>query len=446
MEIIKVPLIGLSEETAIVASYSVKVGDTVEIGDTLFSIENGKATYDVAAEVAGTVLAILIEEGEEVPIETPAIVVGEPGEKYVPEGGAESVVEAEAAPAEAAAPAATEDQPLTPASLQSALGTEVQGTPTEVGGHIAASPRARALAERSGLDLSLVTQKTGPDGIIIERDVMASLDKVGQAPAAAATAAPEPAAAQAPAAPTRAEQIVKAVDVTYQDRKMSPARRAIADNLLAATNEMAQASMTTSFDATGILELRKKFKASNDPVIQGIGLGDMVYYAVTRVVKDFPFFNAHIIKGTYIVREFDHVQLGVAVDTPKGLLVPVVRNADLLTLGELSQEIKRLSGQCRDGSIDPALLQGASITVSNMGNAAAETFIPIVNPPQVAIVGICRIDYRVREAKDGGIELYKAMPLALTIDHRVSDGTPSGQFMGLICHYLENFTELLAKG
>ena len=170
--------------------------------------------------------------------------------------------------------------------------------------------------------------------------------------------------------------------------------------------------MTTSFDATGILALRKKFKASNDPVIQGIGLGDMVYYAVTRVVKDFPFFNAHIIKDTYIVREFDHVQLGVAVDTPKGLLVPVVRNADLLTLGELSQEIKRLSGQCRDGNIDPALLQGASITVSNMGNAAAETFIPIVNPPQVAIVGICRIDYRVRESKDGGIELYKAMPLA----------------------------------
>ncbi|MGI6077203.1 MAG: dihydrolipoamide acetyltransferase family protein [Fastidiosipilaceae bacterium] len=445
MEIIKVPMIGLSEESAIVASYSVKVGDTVEIGDTLFSIENGKATYDVASEVAGTVLAILIEEGDEVPVQTPAIVVGEPGEEYVPEGGAAPVAAVEAAPAETSAAAPVADQALTPESLQSMLGTESQGAAPVAGGHIPASPRARALAERSGLDLSLVTQMTGPDGIIIERDVMASLDKAGQAPAAEVATKPAP-AAQAVPAPTRADQIVKAVDVTYQDRKMSPARRAIADNLLAATNEMAQASMTTSFDATGILALRKKFKASNDPVIQGIGLGDMVYYAVTRVVKDFPFFNAHIIKDTYIVREFDHVQLGVAVDTPKGLLVPVVRNADLLTLGELSQEIKRLSGQCRDGNIDPALLQGASITVSNMGNAAAETFIPIVNPPQVAIVGICRIDYRVRESKDGGIELYKAMPLALTIDHRVSDGTPSGKFMAMICYYLENFTELLAKG
>ena len=181
MEIIKVPMIGLSEESAIVASYSVKVGDTVEIGDTLFSIENGKATYDVASEVAGTVLAILIEEGDEVPVQTPAIVVGEPGEEYVPEGGAAPVAAVEAAPAETSAAAPVADQALTPESLQSMLGTESQGAAPVAGGHIPASPRARALAERSGLDLSLVTQMTGPDGIIIERDVMASLDKAGQA-------------------------------------------------------------------------------------------------------------------------------------------------------------------------------------------------------------------------------------------------------------------------
>ena len=144
------------------------------------------------------------------------------------------------------------------------------------------------------------------------------------------------------------------------------------------------------------------------------------------------------------IRQFDHVHLGIAVDTENGLMVPTVFNADLLRLHELSAKVKELAAACRAGTISPSLLTGASITVSNMGPAGAETVTPIVNPPQVAIVGICRTDYRVRPDGKGGFDIYQAMPLALTIDHRVSDGTPAGSFMADICYHLEHFTELLA--
>ena len=180
---------------------------------------------------------------------------------------------------------------------------------------------------------------------------------------------------------------------------MKTARRIIADNLKRATNDMAQSSMTTSFDATELLAFRAKFKASKDPRFNGVTIGDMVNFAVAHAVLEFPFFNANYFGDDYVIRQFDHLHLGIAVDTDAGLMCPTIYNANLLRLHELSAKAKELAAACRSGAIDPSLLTGASITVSNMGPAGAETFVPIVNPPQVAIVGICRTAYRPRRLK-----------------------------------------------
>ena len=426
MEIVKLPMIGLSEESAIIAEWFVKKGDQVAVGDKLCSIENGKSTYDVTAEVAGSVLEVLAEDGVELPIETPILAIGEPGEK-VDLSQFQNAPQAEGQPSAAPAPAAEEAKPVV---------QRTQAAPSE-DGHIAASPRAKALAKNAGVELGEVSP-SGPDGLIVERDVRAYLEQPGSARAAQPAPQASAPAAAAPAPAASADQI------TYQDVKMRSTRRMIADNLALSMREMAQSSMTTSFDATELLRIRKLFKESKNEAYRGITISDMVMYAVVHSVLKYPFFNAHYFGDQYVIRQFDHVHLGIAVDTENGLMVPTVFNADLLRLHELSAKVKELAAACRAGTISPSLLTGASITVSNMGPAGAETVTPIVNPPQVAIVGICRTDYRVRPDGKGGFDIYQAMPLALTIDHRVSDGTPAGSFMADICYHLEHFTELLA--
>lgn len=439
MDIIKLPMIGLSEESAIITEYYVKVGDRVAVGDNLFAIENGKATYDVPAEVSGYVLAILQEAGDEYPIETPVLAIGAQGEKYTPHeaasvpSGTESPVSVpETADQLKATGTVSESSAATPASTH------------KKDGAVNISPRAKKLARGHEIDFASL-KATGPNGMIIERDVQAWLDQV-PAPhkRVVEEKKPEEKKPVEIKKTTISHQDQKVSEgITYTDREMSGIRKIIADNMLASTSGLAQASMMISFDATNIQNLRKQFKLSADPDVRGIGLGDMIYYAVVHSVLAYPFFNAHFFGDRYIVREFDHVHLGVAVDTERGLMVPTVFNADTLSLREFSKEIKRLANGCREGTISPSELQGASLTVSNMGLVGAESFTPIVNPPQTTIVGICALQYRARPKEDSEFEFYPAIPLALTIDHRVSEGVPSGMFMMDICRKLENFTELL---
>lgn len=435
VDIIKLPMIGLSEESAIITEYYVKVGDKVAVGDNLFAIENGKATYDVPAEVSGYVLAILQKEGDEHPIETPVLVIGAHDEKYVPgkaasilsgTKGAVTVPETASQEKEAAA-AKAQSSASTPSAVQ------------QEDGHVSISPRAKKLARGHAIDFASL-KATGPGGMIIERDVQAWLDQV-PAPHKRVVEEKKPVDIKQPTISYHNQKISEGI--TYTDREMSGIRRIIADNMLASTSGLAQSSMMISFDATNILNLRKQFKLSDDPEVRGIGLGDMIYYAVVHSVLAYPFFNAHFFGDRYVVREFDHVHLGVAVDTERGLMVPTVFNADQLSLRDFSKEIKRLAKGCRTGTISPSELQGASLTVSNMGLVGAESFTPIVNPPQTTIVGVCALQYRARPNEDGNFEFYPAIPLALTIDHRVSEGVPSGMFMMDICRKLENFSALL---
>ena len=200
---------------------------------------------------------------------------------------------------------------------------------------------------------------------------------------------------------------------------------------------------TTCVDEVVFDNYRKALKAAGGEYA-GITLGDIVLYAVSRTLLNHPDLNANMLDDNSI-RHFKHVNLGVAVDTPRGLMVPTIRHADEMSLLEISKAVKELAAECRDGAISPDKLSGGSFTVSNLGNMGVESFTPVINPPQTGILGVCGTIDRVRKGKDGGIEIYPAMGLSLTYDHRAVDGTPAAKFQQELCHNLEHFTTLLAK-
>ena len=389
------PKAGITVESCIIGEWLKKVGDSVKEGDILFTYETDKASFECESTATGTILEILHEAGDEVPCLDPVCTIGVPGG--------------------AAAPAANAGA--------------------------AVSPRAKKLAASAGVDATMATG-TGPNGRIIERDVrelMANPPAVAAAPVAAAA----PAAAPAPVAAAPAAAPAAAAEAEYRDVKFSGIRRTISKSMTTSLHTMAQLTHNTSFDATAILNYRKQLKAAGGEYA-GITLGDIVLYAVSRTLLNHPDLNANMLDDNSI-RIFNHVNLGVAVDTPRGLMVPTIRHADQMSLLEISKAVKELAAECRDGAISPDKLSGGSFTVSNLGNMGVESFTPVINPPQTGILGVCGTIDRVRKGKDGGIELYPAMGLSLTYDHRAVDGTPAAKFQKELCANLENFVTLLAK-
>ena len=389
------PKAGITVESCIIGEWLKQVGDEVKEGDILFTYETDKASFECESTASGTILEILHEAGDEVPCLDPVCMVGVAG------------AVAAAAPAAAGA---------------------------------AISPRAKNLAQSAGVNAAEAVG-TGPNGRIIERDVQTLIaNKPAVAAAPVASAAPAPAAAPAPVA---AAAPAAAAEAEYKDVKFSGIRRAISKSMSTSLHTMAQLTHNTSFDATAILNYRKQLKAAGGEYA-GITLGDIILYAVSRTLLNYPDLNANMLDDNNI-RLFSHVNLGVAVDTPRGLMVPTIRHADEMSLLEISKAVKELAAECRSGAISPDKLSGGSFTVSNLGNMGVESFTPVINPPQTGILGVCGTIDRVRKGKDGGIEIYPAMGLSLTYDHRAVDGTPAAKFQKELGFNLENFTVLLSK-
>ena len=406
--VITMPQQGLTEESSVIAEWYVKEGDAVSVGTPLFAIETGKATFDVESEAAGTVLGIFALEGDDVPIKAPVCVIGEPGESFERPASA-----APAAAAPAAAPSAA------PAPAQAPAAPKAAAADTSF-----ASPRARAAAERAGVDWHDAAA-TGAEGRVMERDIAALAANRGKS-----TIAAKEAAAQA--------------EEEFEIVKNSGIRKVIAQNMHDSLSGMAQLSMTAYFDATELFAFREKVKTLGEKLgYPNISINDMILFAVSRTVLDHPLFNAHFSdKETKI---FHRVHLGVATDTERGLMVPTLFNADLKSLNMISREAKALSASCRDNTIKPDQLSGGTITVTNLGNNGISSFTPVINPPQTAIIGVCSPEWRVRPGKDGQIEMYRAMGISLTFDHRAVDGAPAAAFLKDFCRRLENFSLLLAE-
>lgn len=437
------PRQGQSVESCIITSWNKKVGDTVEKGEILFSYETDKSSFDEAAPESGKLLAIFHEEGDDVPCLENVCVIGNDGEdaaQFAPAG------EAEAAPAEAAPAPAEAKAEVAPEAAAPVTAQQISG---------AISPRARALADKTGADL-LKAAPTGPNGRIIERDVQSLVDR-GLTVSGAASAEYKTAVEgsgingkvmlgdlNAPAAAQEVPATAPAVSgPEYEDVKMPNIRKIIAKQMCASLSGMAQLTLNTSFDATKIMDLRKSLKAGGEALgLPNITINDIILFAVSRVILNHKGVNAHCLEDT--IRYFNTVNLGVAVDTPKGLMVPTLFHAEKLSLSELSKSAKGIIKAAQAGSISPDLLKGGTFTISNLGAMGIESFTPIINPPQTAILGVDCVTRRLKEV-DGEDVVYPAMGLSLTFDHRVLDGADAARFLKDLVVALENFDLLLTK-
>lgn len=420
------PRQGQSVESCIIGEWFKKVGDPVQEGDILFSYETDKSSFEEPAKQAGTLLAIFYGADDDVPCLTTVGVIGEPGESY-----------AEFAPDQAAGTAEAPGMEAPAAKAPAAAAVAAPAVQAEGSALRGVSPRARNAAERLHVDPAQA-QPTGPNGRVIERDIkaLAQASRTGTGLGGWVTVADQAAAPAAQAAPA-----VQGADTEYQDVKLPNIRKVIAKSMFQSLSTMAQLTHTTSFDATCIMNFRKGLKAAPEQLqVPNITLNDIILFAASRVLPKHPDLNAHFLEDK--MRYFRHVNLGIAVDTPRGLMVPTLMRAEEKSLKEIAAEAKALAAACQDGSINPDLLQGASFTVSNLGTLGIEHFTPVINPPQTGILGVDCIVERVRTV-DGQIAVYPAMGLSLTYDHRALDGAPASRFLQDMRAALENFQALL---
>lgn len=438
--VVIMPKQGQSVESCIVTEFKKKPGDKVAVGDILFSYETDKASFDEESKFEGTVLACFFKDNDEIPVLTNVMVIGNPGEsfaEFAPDGAAPAE---SSAPAEPATEAKEEPRQAGPAAPEAAV---VAGAPV--------SPRARKLAAEKGVDTAQVAG-TGPHGRIIERDVVAAegSPKTGLAKAIAAQGGFE-----APSRGSGLAGMVKGADLKvwqanhseiagegeeFKVEKMSNMRKLIAKSMYNSLQNSAQLTHMLGADARRIQALRKKAKKALEEgrIDANITINDFVCYAVIKALKKFPSINSHCLGDA--MRIFNSVNLGLAVDTERGLMVPAVKKAEDLNITGLSKALKKVADDCKKGSINPDLLasEAASFTVSNLGGYGVEWFTPIINVPQSAILGVGTI---VPRPKDLGSGVYAFVPylgLSLTYDHRAIDGGEATRFLKQVATEIEN--------
>ena len=438
------PKQGQSVESCIIGSISRKKGEQVKKGETLFSYETDKASFEEESPVDGTILEIFYREGDEVPVLDPMMIIGEPGEDYShlisenkEEGGKSKEAEALEKDNKSDVSVKTELQTpdLKPETRNQELETRF------------ISPRAKNLAEKEAVDISLVAG-TGPGGRIIEKDIRAALEnRPKMTPLAKKIASGEnlqPQAGTGLAGTARSTDLSAPANPVYagdcEDKKLSNMRKLIAKAMHASLQNSAQLTHHLGADARRILELRKKAKADFEggKLSANITLNDMVCFAVVKALKKFPNANSHFLGDS--MRLFNKVHLGLAVDTERGLMVPVIRNADDLSITGLSNQFREVANACKSGSVNPDILsaEAGSFTVSNLGNYGVEMFTPVINLPQSAILGVNTIVPRPKDLGDGVYAFVPYIGLSLTYDHRALDGGEATRFLKQIAIEIEN--------
>jgi len=540
-EVVVMPQLGNTVESCLVTSWHVRVGGPVTPNTIVADIETDKSAMEVPAGVAGTILALLAEPGDEVPVKAPFFIVGEPGEDIsalLPHSDAEVPAQPET-PAPEAPPSPepsteTPPEPAVPSVIADQVAPVVPVQPPA--GSSPASPRARRVADEAGVDISQVTG-SGPHGRILESDVRQAIAAKTNPAAFTSIAAPEltlaampsfkpvesveqvesdqprtrgaealpltwvtqgtgiggrvtrqdienapqettPAAEVlevqapdiAPVAEVHASDIAQAVPVAevqvpdiaqaapphevsdeefpgaFTDTPLAGIRKLVAERMLASMAAHAQLTFDASAPATALLELRAKLKASDPSLgMNQVTIGDLVAYAAVRVASKFSSINA-----TYkdkVLRSFDNVHLGLAVDTPRGLLVPTIRFASAMGLREFSAQSKALAAMARAGGINPDLLAGATFTVTNLGAFGIESFTPILNSPQTAILGVNAILPRPVINPDGSVGVEQRISFSLTVDHAVVDGADAARFLQALVSFISTIDlAIMAEG
>ena len=435
---VKMPALGESVTEGTVSSWLKAVGDTVEADEPLLEVATDKVDTEVPSPASGVLLEIRVPEDETVEVGTVLAIIGDPSEAgSAPAPAAPAPQAAPEPPAPAPAPAAEAPAPAAPA----ATAAPAAAAPVSSGASGSyVTPIVRKLAKDKGVDLSTVTG-TGVGGRIRKQDVEAAAKAAEEARAAAA--APAPATeASAPAAAAKPASAKPEVDTTLRGRteKMSRLRQVIADRMIDSLQTSAQLTTVVEVDVTRVAALRAR--AKNDFLAKnGTKLTFLPFFvqAATEALKAHPKINASIEGKNVTYHDVEHV--GIAVDTPRGLLVPVVKNAGDLNIPGLAKRINDLAARTRDNKVNPDELSGSTFTITNTGSGGALFDTPIINQPEVAILGLGAIQRQPRVIKDadGGevIAIRSVCYLALSYDHRLVDGADAARYLMTVKKRLE---------
>ncbi|MDR3590351.1 MAG: dihydrolipoamide acetyltransferase family protein [Negativicutes bacterium] len=407
------PQLGLTMTEGTVARWLKKIGETVTAGEVFAEVATDKISVEVEATASGTILEILVAEGETVPVKAVLAIIGEPGEKaaVIPAVSAPPVAESLKAPQEAVVAADT-------------------------GEWVKASPLARKLARERGLDLAGLTG-TGPDGRIIERDILShsAPDTAVKATPLAAKIAAEHGldlTALPQSGRIMKQDVLDALPMTPAavGTPLSGMRKVIAERMTGSWQTCPHVHHTVEVDMLASLQLKDKFAQTGAK----LSLTELIVKCTAKALTEFPMVNNALVDGRLVVNEA--VNIGVAVALDSGLIVPVVKNADQKTLAQLRADIADLGGRARQGKLLPDEYSGGTFTVSNLGMYGVDHFTPIINPPESGILGVCRTVERP-VVVGASIVIRPMMNLCLGYNHQVVDGALAGRFTARLRQLLE---------
>ena len=400
------PQLGLTMEEGTVSQWVKHEGDTVKTGDVLLEITTDKLTNEVTSEHDGVLLKIVAQEGEDVPVKGLLCYVGQPGEAV---GGAPA-----ASPAAAPTPAAA----AVPAAAPMAAAAS--------GARVRISPLARKTAAKLGVDVTKLTG-TGPSGRIRQQDVLAAASAPQAVPAAAPAAAAAPSPTAKPVSKTGLE-LMEGDTVT----KLAGMRKVVAQRMLQSHTEIPPVTQNTKVDVTELMKFRKMLMAETG---NKYSVNDLILKATAKCLRQHPEVLVSL-DGDQIIQRA-HVNLGMAVALDAGLIVPVIRDADRLGLDALSAAAKDLASRAKNNKLTPDEYKGSTFSVSNLGMFGIETFTPIVNQPDAAILGVCAVQDELVMDDEGNISKHQVMRLSFTYDHRLIDGAVAAKFVMALRDLLE---------
>ncbi|MBE3563749.1 MAG: 2-oxo acid dehydrogenase subunit E2 [Hydrogenibacillus schlegelii] len=468
---VKLPDIGEGIHEGEIVKWLVRPGDAVEEDAPLVEVQTDKAVTEIPSPVAGTVQALLADEGAVVAVGTPLVRIavpgaGEPEERSADEGGAEvrgTIAPEEAAPAPERGPAGRDGRPEA-GRAEEASDDGAAAAPPSPGAAAAvrAMPSVRRLARERGVDLRTL-KGSGPGGRITREDVLRAAKAKDRAVEQASTekapereAAPEPAAA-APAAvapreaPARVDETAPpgtpdaALTAGEERVPLRGVRRVIAEAMVRAKRSAPHVTLMDEADAGALVSLRRALLPEAEA--RGIKLTYLpfVVKAVVAALKAYPEVNAYLDEARQEIVKKRVYHIGIAVDAPQGLVVPVVFDADRKNGWEIAREIQDLAARAREGRLKPQELRGSTFSISNLGAVGGGHFTPILNPPEAAILGLGRVAEKP-VVRSGLVQVGQVLDLSLSFDHRVLDGATAQRFLNHLKRLLENPQALFMEG
>ena len=415
------------------AKWHVKVGDTVKSGQVICEIETDKATMEVEAVDEGKIGQIVVPEGAEgVAVNAVIAILLEEGETAVPAGAAPAPAPAPKPAAAAAPPASPKPAPAAPApAAPAAQAPPAKPAAAPVGGRIFASPLAKRIAAEKGLDLSRITG-SGPNGRIVKADVESA--KPGAPPAVAPVAAPAPRAAP----PSGGQPVFVAPGDTRVPH--TAVRKVIARRMLESKQTVPHFYLTVDLEIDALLAARQAINAVAEKKGAKVSVNDMVIKACAKALRDHPECNASWTEDEMI--QYGAVDISVAVATDRGLITPIVRNADMKGLAQIASEMKDLAARAKIGKLKLDEFQGGGFTISNLGMFGINSFSAIINPPQAMILAVGMGEERA-VARKGQVVVRTMMSCTLAVDHRVVDGAMGAQYLQTLRAYIEQPAAML---